>query len=162
MRTLASLVLLALSVPASSLAAQSEEREVLGVVRQLFDGMRARDTAKMRAQLHPDARMASPSTKSGTVSVTVESPDAWLAGVGRATGPVFDERITSVVVKVDGALASVWANYTFYLGDRLSHCGVDAFHLVRLPSGWKIIDLADTRRRENCPTGPDSLSAPPQ
>jgi hypothetical protein len=162
MRPRVSLLLLALCLPHGSLAAQGQEREVLGVVRQLFDGMRARDTAKMRAQLHPDARMASPSTRSGTVSVTVESPEAWLAGVARATGPMLDERITSAVVKVDGALASVWASYTFYLGERLSHCGVDAFHLVRLPSGWKIIDLADTRRRENCPTGPDSLSAPPQ
>jgi hypothetical protein len=162
MRLTASFLLLALCCSTGPLAAQGNEREVLGVVRQLFDGMRARDTAKMRAQLHPDARMASPSTRNGAVSVTVESPDAWLASVARSTGGLLDERITSAVVKVDGALASVWASYTFYLGDRLSHCGVDAFHLVRLPEGWRILDVADTRRRENCPTGPDSLSAPPE
>ena len=92
----------------------------------------------------------------------VETPDGWLAGVAKSAGPAYDERITSAVVKVDGALASVWASYTFYLGDKLSHCGVDAFHLVRMPSGWQIIDLADTRRRDACPTGPDSLSAPPE
>ena len=162
MRPTAAFLLLALCSSTGPLAAQGNEREVLGVVRRLFDGMRARDTAKMRAQLHPDARMASPSTRNGTVSVTVESPDGWLASVARSTGGLLDERITSAVVKVDGALASVWASYTFYLGDRLSHCGVDAFLLVRLSEGWRIIDLADTRRRENCPTGPDSLSAPPE
>ncbi len=162
MRSTASFALLTLFLStAGPLAAQGEEREVLGVVRQLFDGMRARDTARMRAQLHPDARLVSPSTRNGAVSVTVESPDAWLAQVARSTGGLLDERITSAVVKVDGALASVWASYTFYLGDRLSHCGVDAFHLVRMPAGWRIIDLADTRRRENCPAGPDSLNAPP-
>lgn len=156
------LILLGLLLAAAPLAAQDAEREVLGVVKQLFDGMRGRDTAKMRAQLHPDARMASPSLRNGTVSVTVESPDRWLASVAGATAGMLDERITSAMVKVDGALASVWASYTFYLGEKLSHCGVDAFHLVRLPAGWRIIDLADTRRRENCPTGPDSLGPPPE
>ncbi len=159
MRSITTLVLLALSLTPGALPAQADEREVLGVVRRLFDGMRARDTATMRAQLHPDARMASPSTRNGTVSV--ESPGNWLSSVAGSTGGVLDERITSAVVKVDGPLASVWASYTFYVGDRLSHCGVDAFHLVRLPTGWRILDLADTRRRDNCPTGPDSLSAPP-
>ena len=162
MRSPLPFLILALLLPAGSLVAQSDEREVLAVVRRLFDGMRARDTAKMRAQLHPDARMASPSTRDGTTSVKVESPDGWLASVARATGPTLDERITSAVVKVDGALASVWASYTFYIGEKLSHCGVDALHLVRMPSGWQIIDLADTRRRDGCPTGPDSLSTPPE
>jgi hypothetical protein len=53
-------------------------------------------------------------------------------------------------VHVDGGLASVWTEYAFYVGERLNHCGVDAFHLVRTAEGWRIIDLADTRRREGC------------
>ena len=47
-------------------------------------------------------------------------------------------------------LASVWVPYEFYLGDKFSHCGVDAFHLARFEDGWKIIGLADTQRREGC------------
>ena len=56
-----------------------------------------------------------------------------------------------MTVQVDGTLASVWAEYTFYAGERLSHCGVDAFHLVRTPAGWKIVSLVDTRRSDSCP-----------
>ena len=80
--------------------------------------------------------------------------DAWLAQVARSTGPVLDERIRNPLVRVDGPLATVWVDYSLYLGDRFVHCGVDAFHLVRTPAGWRIIDLADTRRREGCPDGP--------
>jgi hypothetical protein len=40
--------------------------------------------------------------------------------------------------------------YRFYVGERFSHCGVDSFHLVRTADGWRIVDLADTRRREGC------------
>ena len=146
-------VLLAMLLPsAEALAAQSEEARVLAVVQQLFDGMRSRDTAKMRATLHPQARMVSPGTREGVVSVSVDSPDRWLAGVASApaTTGILDERVRNPVVHVDGPLASYWAEYTFYLGERMSHCGVDTFHLVRTADGWRIIDLADTRRKEAC------------
>lgn len=140
-------VLLAGSAP---LAAQQEERQVLAVVQQLFDGMRAKDTAKMRATLHPQARMVSPGARDGAVIIGVESPDRWLAGVAGATTGPFDERIRNTVVHIDGPLASVWTDYTFYLGERMNHCGVDSFHLVRTVEGWRIIDLADTRRKDEC------------
>ena len=143
--------LLTLSLLPVSLRAQSEDAAVLAVVQQLFDAMRARDTAKMRATLHPDARMVSPSVRDSAVVVHVESPDGWLGAVARSTGGMPDERTRNPVVRVDGPLASVWVDYSFYVGDRFSHCGVDTFHLVRLAAGWRIIDLADTRRRDGCP-----------
>lgn len=139
----------ALLLAAAPLRAQSEEQQVLAVVQQLFDGMRAKDTAKMRALLHPQARMVSPGVRDGAPTVSVESPDGWLASVARSTN-LLDERTRNPVVHLDGALASVWIEYTFYVGPRLNHCGIDAFHLVRTADGWRIIDLADTRRRENC------------
>jgi hypothetical protein len=44
----------------------------------------------------------------------------------------------------------VWADYKFFRGATLSHCGVDHFLLVKEGGSWKIIELADTRRREGC------------
>ena len=123
----------------------------MAVVQQLFDGMRARDTSKMRATLHPDARLFTTGVKDSVPTVTIASITTWLSGVPTARpGLLLDERLHNPVVKVDGGLASVWAEYTFYLGDQLSHCGVDTFHLVKTVAGWRIIDLADTRRREGC------------
>jgi len=135
------------SVP---LSAQEAEREVMAAVQQLFDGMRVHDTVKMRAVLHPQARLVSANLKNGAPAVDVETTDGWLTAIARGVEP-YDERLRNPVVKVDGGLASVWAEYSFYVGSRLSHCGVDTFHLVRTPDGWRIIDLADTRRREGCP-----------
>jgi hypothetical protein len=42
------------------------------------------------------------------------------------------------------------AEYAFYVGERLSHCGVDAFQLFKGPDGWRIFEIADTRRSEGC------------
>ena len=143
----AAVVLLPAAAP---LEAQSEDREVLAVIQQLFDGMRAKDTARMRATLHPQARMVSPGMRDGVAVVNVDTPERWLASVAGATGGPLDERTRNPVVHVDGALASVWVDYNFFVGERFNHCGVDTFHLVRTATGWKIIDLADTRRREGC------------
>lgn len=149
MRTIIAALTLLLGAVAK-LEAQGEEREVLAVIQQLFDGMRAKDTARMRATLHPQARMVSPGLRDGVVVISVDSPDRWLAGVASATTGPFDERTRNPVVHIDGVLASVWIDYTFYVGERMNHCGVDTFHLVRTPEGWRIIDLADTRRKEGC------------
>jgi hypothetical protein len=51
---------------------------------------------------------------------------------------------------VDGPLATAWMDYTFHVGERFSHCGVNAFQLFRSDDGWQIIQIADTRRSE-CP-----------
>jgi hypothetical protein len=134
------------------LSAQDDDRRaVLAVVQQLFDGMREKDTTRMRAALHPEARLVTTGVRDGVPVVGLVSPTQWLSGIPNAGAPVLDERLRNPVVHVDMGLASVWVEYTFYLGERLSHCGVDLFHLIKTAEGWRIIDLADTRRREGCP-----------
>jgi len=78
-----------------------------------------------------------------------DSVNEWLGAVSRSNHR-WDERIYDVQVRVDGNLAQVWAPYTFYLDGKISHCGVDALQLLKDPSGWKVTQLADTRRRDNC------------
>ena len=39
---------------------------------------------------------------------------------------------------IDGDLAVVSGRYTFYVGDKFSHCGKDVFNLLRTEAGWKI------------------------
>ena len=121
----------------------------MAAVQQLFDGMRVHDTARIRAVLHPAARLISSGVKDGAPTVSVETMEGWLSAVSRGVEP-YDERLRNPVVKVDGGLASVWAEYAFYVGDRFSHCGIDSFLLVRTPEGWRVIEIADTRRKEGC------------
>jgi hypothetical protein len=64
---------------------------------------------------------------------------------------MWDERVAHEVVHQDDGLATVWMDYTFYLGGKKSHCGVDAFFVAKEGTEWKIIAIADTRRRDGCP-----------
>ncbi len=54
------------------------------------------------------------------------------------------ERGFDAEVRVQGHLASVWLPYDFYENGQWSHCGVDAFTLLRRPEGWRIASIAWT------------------
>lgn len=141
-------LLAAVVVAPAGLHAQSEEQAVLQVVKRLFDGMRTRDTTLMRAQLDPTARMIAitPEQKIATID-----PSRWIGGVGKATGDAYDERIFDPEVRVDDNIATVWTYYEFWLGPKLSHCGIDAFFLAKTSAGWKVNQVADTRRKDCTP-----------
>ena len=53
-------------------------------------------------------------------------------------------------VAFTGNLANVWTYYDFHIGDELSHCGYDAFQLVKTDSeDWRILGVTYTI--ETCP-----------
>lgn len=162
-----SLVLAVLvSAGASSLSAQSvmsplsaaaDKDAAYSVVVKLFDGMRTRDTAAMRAAFVPNASMQSLTAQ----GVTFDSIGRWISSVGRArTGLVLDERLANPIVQVSGDLASVWVDYWLFVGDRLSHCGVDAIHLSRQSGAWRIFSIVDTRQQQRCPAAPAGTKTP--
>jgi hypothetical protein len=128
-------------------------REVLGVVQQLFDAMRARDTAKMRSLFDTGATLVAAGARGGGPGMQRMPVSQFVTAIaGAPAGRVLDERTYAPEVRVDANLATVWTEYDFYVGDQFSHCGVDAFQLARTAAGWKIVALADTRRREGCPS----------
>jgi hypothetical protein len=120
-------------------------------VNTMFDAMRKGDSTTLRSVFAADMRLQSISTgKDGKAVISTDAADVFLKAIGTPHTQVYDERIVFDAVKVDEALASVWAPYQFYLGDKFHHCGVDVFQLMRTAGGWKIIYIVDTRRTANC------------
>lgn len=144
------------ALPVRAQAAPSsaaDEAAVRAVIKQLFDGMRTRDSALIAGTFAPGTRLVSAGTRKGTLMIDPISADEFAGVVAKATGPTWDERVLGTTIEFDASLAAVWAPYEFWLGEKFSHCGVDAFHLAKLPEGWKIIALSDTQRREGCAAG---------
>ena len=146
--------LVALAVLLAPLSAQAQSPDhdaAYAVVTKLFDGMRTRDTASMRTAFAAGASLQSVSAN----GIRNDEISAWINSVATApSGLVLDERLANPVIQVSGDLASVWVDYWFFAGERFSHCGVDAFVLARQGGTWKIISVADTRRREGCAPAP--------
>lgn len=128
-----------------------EEQAVVQVIKDLFDGMRASDSTVMRPLFDPSARVQTTYVnKEGKAVLHNGSLLKWLESVATPHEEIYDEQIFSYRTEIDGRLATVWTDYTFYVGDKLSHCGVNAFHLFHSDAGWKITQVTDTRRRQNC------------
>jgi len=150
---LISLVIAAFAWPASSAAqgasSQSADSEILAVVNAVFEGMRRADSAMVRPLFHAKARLITMDSRSPGARIE-ESVEGFIRSLVQPRTEVYDERLSNVKTMIDGSLASVWADYKFYRGTTLNHCGVDHFLLVKEGGTWKIIELADTRRREGC------------
>ena len=130
----------------------SGEEAVLATVHELFDAMRDKDADRLRAVFHPDAVLLSVTSRDGEGALGRTPIDRFIESVSTATA-YLDEEIWDEEVRIDGALATVWTPYRMIVDGTLSHCGVDAFQLLRTNEGWKIIHIADTRRREGCEGG---------
>jgi hypothetical protein len=153
-QTLATALLLASATlaPRAAAAQAGEEAAVIAVAHQLFDGMRARDTARIRSAFDPAGRIIR-ITREGTVRA--DSPDGFIRSIASApAGTVLNERIWDLEVRIDDNVAQLWAKYDFHLGDKFSHCGIDAFQMAKTAAGWKIVQIADTRRTTGCTPPP--------
>ena len=146
---IAALVVLG-AAPAPAHAQDADRSAVLATVQKVFDAMRTRDTALLRQAFDTSARLAGVSQR-GAPAVRLTAPSAFGNAIASApAGDVWNERIYDPEVRIDGDVAQVWAYYTFHRNKTFSHCGVDAFMLLKVGSEWKITQLADSRRTTGC------------
>ncbi len=142
------LITLSMLVISYNAQAQYEEDAVKKVIRTMFDGMRAGDSSMVHSVFIDDVRMQTIApNRQGEMALRDGSLADFLNALGTPHDQVWDERILSYEVKIDGAMAAVWTPYEFYAGEKFSHCGVNSFQLMKGKNGWKIIYLVDTRRR---------------
>lgn len=147
--SLAAALLVLCAAPASAQQADDGEATAIrAVVDRLFDAMRERDTASLGSAFHNEARLYG-LAPDGAVRVT--SAAEFVESVANAPeGLLLDEVIDDVEIRIDGALATVWTYYDFFAGDNFSHCGYNAFQMLRTDGGWKVVAVTDSRRREDC------------
>jgi hypothetical protein len=141
---LALAALLALPVAAQN----SPEAAVQATITQLFDGMRAKDTTAIRATMHPEARLMTTVNRDGQRAVQESPISQFLASVAGAPVELDEQIPDDYPVMVDDGLAVAWVPYAFYAGGQFSHCGTNAFLLALGESGWQVVQIMDTRRRE--------------
>ena len=150
MKKILLMLIIVLSV-SGAFAQQSATDGVKQAINTLFGAMRKGDSALIKTVFAKEMVLQSISTdKNGKAVISVDSANDFAKAIGTPHSALYDERTTFGDIKIDGDLASVWAPYKFYVGDKFSHCGVDVFSLMKTDRGWKIIYIVDTRRKDNC------------
>lgn len=154
------------SVPTSSNTGSlpiigTDQEQIIATVYRVFDAMRKGDSSMARPLFAPNCRLYTPNTNASGQTTLIEEPlSTFMNAIGTKRKEVVDERILKYKVDIDGPLAQVWADYNLYVDNKFLHCGVDVFQLYKSNTGWKIFELADTRRKSGCTSDPkDDIAA---
>jgi hypothetical protein len=126
---------------------QDDKQAAIAVVNQLFDGMKAKSAEQIKAVFSADVHFLAidkPRDGKGLSKTRVMTGEAFAKMISEAKGPDYIEKMISPEARVSGDMAVVSGRYTFYVGDKFSHCGTDTFNLVRTEAGWKIVQGAFT------------------
>jgi Putative lumazine-binding len=130
-----------------------DEQAVLDVVEMLFEFIHTKDANLVERMMVPDGVLVGV----GGGRSSRSSRDEFASSVGSAEAEMV-ERMWSPEVRMDGQVAQVWAPYDFYIDGAFSHCGFDAFHLVRVDGEWKTASVTYSRAQpptcEMHPGGP--------
>lgn len=140
------IVFVLLLVFSSSLYSQNEE--VKDVIVTFFKGFHAKDSTIIKSVCAENMILQSIAESSKGSQIKNQNPQDFYRSI--ATIPstmLFEERVLDYSIQVDGAMAHVWTPYEFYVNNKLSHKGVNAFTLFKDNGLWKIVYLIDTRRK---------------
>lgn len=125
-----------------------EKKEVLAVVQQYFDAIEKRDSIAFHNIFLKDAYNFYVQERDEVVLVGSQSPEDFNFSAERLV--VEKMRNTGVVVRVHKRMAMVWAPYDLWVNEKFSHCGMNAFTLIKGTAGWRIASLSFTVEREGC------------
>ncbi len=130
---------------------EQERAAVLASINGFMAALRTKDAAAMSQHVDSLTRftLIRPTREGGT-RVMVLTGAQFVGLVTQPGQPGIDEPLRNPVVHVSGDLASVWAEYQVRRDTTVTHCGFDAFHLVRSGGRWKFLNISDTFQPTGC------------
>ncbi len=133
-------------------AQQSQEEEIKEVISLFFEGLQNGDTLKIKKTINNELKLQTTfNNKEGKPVLRDDNVSRFLNAVAsKKKEDIWEEKLLSYHIKIDGSMANVWTPYKFYLNNDFSHCGVNSFQLFFDGIQWKIIYLIDTRRKQGC------------
>jgi len=152
MKILTTVALFLIMITTMAAQENSKEKEVKQTIQDFFQAFHDQDSTKLRAMVDPSIYMQSIAVDSvGNSKLETEEYSKFLKSIVSIPSTTkFEERLISFDIRVNGVLASVVTPYSFFVNDKLSHCGVNSFQLYKKEGEWKIIHIVDTRKKEGC------------
>lgn len=151
MQKLLTAIIFTLLISASALAQKPDDaNDVLAVVNKMFAEMANHNPAAIAALYAPDANLAAViKTKDGKSVVRSFTGEKFSQNFAVKKGEL-EEIMYAPETKLFGDLALVWGRYVFFTDSKISHCGVNAFHMVRTETGWRIANASTTIEPQGC------------
>ena len=138
--------------------APGEKEKIVSVVKQFFAVLESRNVKDAQKILIPKGISISlrEQEKGETVRITnfqefMDSFSNWKDN--------YKEIMSNPKVLIHNGIAVLWADYKFYINGKFSHCGVDAFSLIKIDNNWKIAGIIYTVEKGVAPPTNKALRA---
>ncbi len=129
----------------------AERAEVLQAVEGFFTAMRNRDSAGLTHSFTSRANWVTVAYRDRKATVARRAASVDVGRMSRSPQDLDERFLKDPVVRVDGDVALVWGSYQFKVGGKVTHCGYDAFHMLREGGVWRLEGGVYTVRPEGCP-----------
>lgn len=150
MKKILATIIFTLSVSFSISAQTQDEKDALAVINKMFTEMANHNPPAIAEVYTKEANLAAIiKTKEGKTVVRAFTGEAFSKNFAEKRGEI-KEDMYAPKVEVDGDFAMVWGRYVFFIDSKISHCGVNAFHLVKTETGWKIANASSTIDSTSC------------
>lgn len=133
-------------------AQKSGSENVQITIETFFNAMRSGNVGELQTTISDNCNLSTIMQDGPGSKIQIGSMDDFIESLKKKDpAVVYDERILSYDVKIDGPMAIAWTPYNFFVNDQFSHCGVNVFTLAQVREDkWSIISISDTRRKEPC------------
>ncbi|WP_378175990.1 nuclear transport factor 2 family protein [Aquimarina sp. SS2-1] len=130
----------------------TNQKKVKQTILDFFEGFHSGDTAQIRKTIDSNMVMQTiAKTKEGEVKTAKTNIKKFMEVIhNRPKDQIWLEKLLDFKIDANDDIAQVWTPYEFYVNEQFSHCGVNVFQLFNNGNTWKIIAIADTRKREGC------------
>jgi len=128
------------------------QRQAKQAVLDFFEGFHKGDTAQIRNTIdHQMFMQTVTKTKDGDIKTIKTTINEFLTVIhNRPADQKWLEKLLNFEIVANENIAQIWTPYEFYVNDQFSHCGVNVFQLYHDGKTWRIMAIADTRKRKGC------------
>ena len=132
----------------ASFTSNAQKQEIQKVIETFFEAFHARDSVKLKSICSDKLILQSISESPSGAKLSNEIATAFYKSIASIPNEMkFQEKLLSFSIQIDGSMAHAWTPYEFYINEKLSHKGINAFTLFKENELWKIIYIIDTRRK---------------
>ena len=144
-------ILVTLSISASGFAQKGDDaKEAWAVIDKMFTEMANHNPPAIADLYLKDSNLTAViRTKDGKNVIRSFTGEAFSKNFAEKRGEI-KEDMYAPETKVYGDLAMVYGRYVFFIDGKISHCGVNAFHLVRTEAGWRVANASSTIDPTSC------------
>jgi hypothetical protein len=123
--------------------APGEKEKIISVVKQFFTVLESRSVKDAQEILIPKGVSISLREQEKGKTVRIINFQEFMDGFSNWKDN-YKEIMSNPKVLIHNGIAVLWAEYKFYINGKFSHCGVDAFSLIKIDNNWKIASIIYT------------------